>query len=55
MLPKTGKQFHAYIWTDLPIYGQVMQRVDVLDMKENQPDMTKGYPIFEWILETLIN
>ena len=43
------KQLHAFIWTELPINDQVISRVNDLSTKENQPEMTKGYPIFEWI------
>ena len=49
MLLATGKQLHTYICTEIPINKQVMQRVDDLATTEKQPDMTKGYPIFEWI------
>ena len=45
----TGKQLHACIWTELPINDQVISRVNNLETKEKQPEMTKGYPIFEWI------
>ena len=46
----TGKQIHVYIWTEIPIIEQVIQRVDKLATREKQPDMTKGYPIFQWSL-----
>ena len=45
----TRKQLHAFIWTELPINDQVISRVNDLSTKEKQPEMTKGYPIFEWI------
>ena len=45
----TGKQFHSFIWEDLPINDQVMQRVSDLTTKENQLEITKGHPIFKWI------
>ena len=44
----TGKQLHDFIWTVLPINDQVIYRVNNLATKENQPEITKGYPIFEW-------
>ena len=43
----TGKQLHAYNWTELPIDDYVIDRVEVLAKDENQPVMTNGYPIFE--------
>ena len=43
-----GKQIHAFIWTELPINYQVISIVNYLATKENQPEMTKGYKIFEW-------
>ena len=44
----TSKQIHVFIWTELPINDQVMQRAKYLDAKENKPEMTKGYPMFWW-------
>ena len=46
MSTDTEKQLHTYIWTEIPINEQVIQRVDKLATKEKEPDMTKGYPIF---------
>ena len=48
MFLATGKHLHTYIWTYLPINEQVIYRVDDLVTKENKPDITKVYPIFEW-------
>ena len=45
----TIKQLHAFIWTELPINDQVISRVNNFSTKEKHPEMTKGYPIFEWI------
>ena len=45
----TLKQLHDFIWIELPINDQVIYRVNTLETKENQPEMTKGYSIFEWI------
>ena len=45
----TGKQLHDLIWKEIPINDQVISRVNNLVTKENQTEMTKGYPIFEWI------
>ena len=45
----TGKQLHAFIWTELSINEQVISRVNNLATKEKQPEMTKGYPLFKWI------
>ena len=50
MVIATGKQFYVYIWTDIPINKQVIQRVDKLASKGKQPEITKGYSIFELIL-----
>ena len=44
----TRKQLHAFIWTELLINNQVISRVNDLATKGNQPEITKGYPIFEW-------
>ena len=44
----TGKQVYTFIWTELPINDQVIYRANNLDTNEKQPEMSKGYPIFEW-------
>ena len=49
-----GKYFYAFIWTEIPISDQVTSRVNYLATKEKQPEMNKGYPIFEWIPGVLI-
>ena len=45
----TRKQLHAFIWIELPTNDQVISRVNDLATKEKEPEITKGYPIFEWI------
>ena len=45
----TSKQIQTFIWTELPINDQVIQRLNEPATKENHPEMTKGYQIFEWI------
>ena len=45
----TGKQLHGFVCIQLPINDQVISRVKLLATKDKQPEMTKGYPIFEWI------
>ena len=44
----TRKQLHVFIWTELPISDQVISRVNNLATNQKQPEMTKGYPFFEW-------
>ena len=44
----TGKRIHCYQWTELPIPDYVIDRVEEMAARENQPIMTNGYPIFEW-------
>ena len=45
----TGKHLHVYIWIELPINKQIIQKVYELATKVKNPVMTKGYLIFEWI------
>ena len=45
-----SKNLHTLIWTEPPNNYQVIQRLKNLDTKQKQPEMNKGYPIFEWIL-----
>ena len=44
----TGKKLHAYVWTELPIDEDVIERVEYLANKENQPYHMDDHPIFEW-------
>ena len=44
----TGKQPHAFIWTEIPIDDKVIQRVNDLATKDKNLEMTKGYQILEW-------
>ena len=45
----TRKQIYAFVWTELPINDQVVSRLNDLATEKKQPEMIKGYPIFEWI------
>ena len=45
---ETGERLHCHIWTEEPIDDYIINRVDELDVAEDQPIMTNGYPIFEW-------
>ena len=44
----TGKRIHGYNWVELPISEEVIQQVESLAIKENQPLLVDGIPIFEW-------
>ena len=37
MYPSTGKQIHAFIWTELPINNQVISRVNDLVTNDKNP------------------
>jgi hypothetical protein len=45
---KTGCELHGYEWTELPIDGHIISRVEEMAEAEGQPAMANG-PIFEWI------
>ena len=45
----TWKELHDFILIELPINDQVVSIVNDLDTNEENPEMTKGYPIFKWI------
>ena len=45
----TGKYLHASIRIEQSINDQLIQMVKDLATKDNHPEITKGYPIFEWI------
>ena len=44
----TGKKLHAYVWKELPIDEDVIERVEYLATKEKQPYHMDNNPIFEW-------
>ena len=44
----TGKKLHAYVWKELPIDENVIERVEYLATKEKQPYHMDNNPIFEW-------
>ena len=45
----TGNQIHTFIWTELPINDQVIQRVNNQATKQKHTEMNKGYNFFECI------
>ena len=44
----TGQRLHAYLWQELPISDEVINRVEELAKAENQPPLQNGELIFEW-------
>ena len=44
----TGNQLHAFNWTEIPIGGYVIDRVEEMARADNQPIMTNFYPVFKW-------
>ena len=44
----TGKRIHRYIWEELPIGDDVIDRVHDLATDEKQPELVDGIPLFEW-------
>ena len=45
----TGRHIHEYQWKEIPIDDYVLDHVEESAEEEDQPVMTNGYPIFEWI------
>ena len=45
----TGKRLHSYIWEEIPIYQDTIDRVDQLAQEETQPVLDNIQPLFEWI------
>ena len=43
----TGKEIHINYWMELPIYDDVVKRVEELEKKGKQPNFYQ-YPTFEW-------
>ena len=44
----TGKQLHSYIWEELPISEEVIERVELMAQEEEQPLHDNSHPLFEW-------
>ena len=44
----TGKRIHGYIWDELPIGDDVIERVHELALEEKQPELVDGMSLFEW-------
>ena len=44
----SGKRIHGYKWTELSIDKHVIERVEQLAAKEDQPIMHRRMPCFEW-------
>ena len=47
----SGKRLHSYILEELPIYQDVIDRVEQLEREEKQPVLDNNQPLFEWISE----
>ena len=45
----TGKRLHSYIWEDIPIDQDTIDRVDQLAREEKQPVLDNTQPLFEWL------
>ena len=49
MLLYTGKRLHSYIWEEIPIDQDTIDRVDQLAREEKQPVLDNNQPLFEWL------
>ena len=45
----TGKRLHSYIWEEIPIDQDTIDRVDQLAREEKQPVLDNNQPLFEWL------
>ena len=45
---RTGRQIHAFDWTELPVPDFVIEHVEALAEAESQPDMGDEGLVFEW-------
>ena len=45
----TGKRLHSYIWEEIPIDQDTIDRVDQLEREEKQPVLDNNQPLFEWL------
>ena len=53
MLLYTGKKIHSEYWLELPIYGDVVERLEDLSKILKHPNFYQ-YPMFEWAPGILI-
>jgi hypothetical protein len=49
----SGKRLHSYEWKELPIDDDVINRVEELANREDDPTMINGYPVFTWARRNL--
>ena len=49
MFSHSGKRLHSYIWGELPIDQDVIDRVKQLAREEKKPDLDNNQPLFEWL------
>ena len=45
----TGKWIHRYIWEEIPIDQDTIDRVDQLEREEKKPVLDNNQPLFEWL------
>ena len=44
----SGKRLHSYQWVEAPIPQEIIDRVHELAIKEKQPLLHGGVPVFKW-------
>ena len=45
----TGKRLHSYIWEEIPIDQDTIDRVDKPSREEKQAVLDNNQPLFEWL------
>ena len=45
----TGKRLHSYIWEEIPIDQDTINRVNQIAPEEKQPVLDNKQPLFEWL------
>ena len=45
----TGKRLHSYIWEEIPIYQDTIDRADQLEREVKQPVLDNNQSLFEWL------
>ena len=44
----TGKRIDSYVWEELPVSDEIIERVREIAKQQKQPKLINGIPIFEW-------
>ena len=45
----TGKRLNSYVWEELPVSDEIIERLEEIAQQQQQPELVIRVPSFEWI------